>query len=141
MMPSIPITSILPPRRRLCLVCQRLAMPSTHPYLCTDCNADHGVVVGHVVHMALAAAQRVERTQQRYDTACIQATPDLMARLDAYHLARIAQSPKAALAEQQARRGRDDSLLALIRLWLDYQDAGEAYATTMAWVQKCEARL
>lgn len=91
--------------------------------------------------MAHAAESRLERTMDAYDTAQTSAASSLQARLAAYHAARIATLPTAAQAEQQARTGRAEPLLHLIRLWLDYQDAGEAYAMTMTWVRQCEETL
>lgn len=136
-----PPTNLLPPKRRYCLVCQRYTLPSAHPLLCLECDTDHAATVAFIADIAHAVESRVERTMETYDTAQNSAASPLQARLAAYHVARQAGSPKAAQAEQQARTGRDEPLLHLIRLWLDYQDAGESYATTMTWVRQCEETL
>lgn len=136
-----PPTNLLPPKRRYCLVCQRYALPSAHPVLCLECDADHAATVAFIADMAHAAEGRVTRTMDAYHAALERSDLALQGRLEAYHTARKAGSSKASLIEQQARSGRTEPLLHLIRLWLDYQDAGDSYATTMAWVQQCEALL
>lgn len=134
--------ALIRPRLRRCVVCQRMAHPSgMHPQLCTDCDANHGAIIAHIAGMAHAVEGRVTRTMDAYHAALERSDRALQGRLEAYHTARKAGSPKASLIEQQARSGRTEPLLHLIRLWLDYQDAGDSYATTMAWVQQCEALL
>lgn len=125
-----------------CLVCSRPGQSDgARPALCQECGADVAAARGFVVNLVLASKRRVEATMAAYFAAVNAAPPALLGRLSNYQDARMVSNAKAAQAETQARSGRDEPLLNLIRLWLDYQDAGERYAEVQAWSVRCEAVL
>lgn len=140
----------------ICVVCHRTANPDKdRPALCTDCGADLPAARGFVVGLVLATERRVEQTMDAVESLGVlpwladdcsivpnpHAAPEMAERLAAYHTARIANDPRAAQVEALARAGGENTFLALIRLWLNYQEAGERYAEIGAWVKRCEEAL
>jgi hypothetical protein len=140
----------------VCVVCKRTDYPNkNHPMLCEGCGADLSATRGFVVNMVLAAEQRIDTTLDACERAGAfpwlnedgliavnpYAAPETAERLAAYHTARIAGDPKAQQVETLARQGGLNPLLSLVRLWLDYQEAGERYAEIRVWAARCEEVL
>jgi hypothetical protein len=140
-----------------CLVCGR---PGTadpeRPAICAACAADLSATRGHVVGMVIASERRIDTTLAACERAGAfpwlaemasavipnpHADPAVADRMAAYHSARITGDPRAATVEAMARSGRADALLDLVRLWLDYQEAGERYAEIQVWAARCEEVL
>jgi len=128
--------------RITCVVCKRSNQAcSSRARVCQDCNRDMAATVCHIDRMRHAAENRVDRTRATFEQARVRAPEALHARFAAYTEARIAEHPNALLAETAARFGSSGPLSDRIRLWLDYQDAGEAYHESQQWAVQCAGAL
>lgn len=125
----------------VCVVCERRGAPdSTRRALCVHCGRDVAAMRGHVASVMWAAEERASRAWAVLE-ARIPDDPDhpLRLRWDAYQSA--LDSPRAKATEQAADRPSDDPLFVLVRLWLDYRAAADAYTDRLAWERRCEEAL
>jgi hypothetical protein len=132
----------LAPLRVQCVVCNRTnrADPD-RPALCIRCGEDLEAVRGHVVTMVLKTEARLERTLDAWNGALEAASLKTQQRWTEFQAALEREPVRAQLAIAQARAGREDPLLSIVRLWLDYQDAGERYEAARVWAQGLEEVL
>lgn len=140
-----------------CLVCKQSGLAhAAHPQLCDLCGGDLPAARAHVVTMVLRCELRCEHALEAFECAFTAADTALQGRYHAYANAREqwehesrqsepdidpAIIARVQTTETMARAGRVDPLLSLVRLWLDYQDAGEALGETQQWAMQCEAVL
>ena len=125
----------------VCVVCERRGAPdSTRRALCVHCGRDVAAMRGHVASVTWAAEERASRAWAVLE-ARIPDDPDhpLRKRWDAYQSA--LSSPRAKATEQAADRPNDDPLFVLVRLWLEYRAAADAYTDRLAWERRCEEAL
>ena len=128
-------------RKVRCVVCERLEIADlARPALCVHCSRDVAAMRGHVASVMWAAEERASRAWAMLQSR-IPDDPDhpLRLRWDAYQSA--LDSPRAKATEQAADRPSDDPLFVLVRLWLDYRAASDAYTDRLAWERRCEEAL
>lgn len=128
--------------KAVCAVCRRHEVKDTGaPELCVHCGVDLDATRAHVVTLVLTSEMRVEKTSDAWSAAKDAADTDLQTRWEIFQDALETNPLRAELAVKQARNGRKDPFLDLLRLWLDYQEAGEAYEQTRVWAQGLEGIL
>jgi hypothetical protein len=125
-----------------CAVCGRFEQcDSDRQTLCIHCGSDLNAARGYVVNMVLHTEGRLERTLDAWEGALETASLKTQQRWAAFQEALEREPVRAQLAIAQARAGREDPLLSIVRLWLDYQDAGERYDFVRQWAQGLEEVL
>lgn len=124
--------------RSTCLVCGlSLERDTERPQLCIVCGGDLPAARTFVTNKVLWADIRIERTMDTWLAALDAADDALKPRWQAFEAALTDEPAKAATAMKQARAGRADALLDIVRLYLDYQDAGEQLEQVERWADRC----
>lgn len=125
-----------------CVVCGRFeSQDADRPALCQPCGSDLPAARGFVVNLVLRTEMQLDRALDTWHDAITNAPEDLQIRFAAFQEGQAEAPAKARQIEEQARTGAQNPLLTLIRLWLDYQDAGERYSNIQQWALSCEAVL